>query len=56
MNKTQFTNEEFERERLYGISMLVAKDLLKKGIIDEADLNEIDTIFKQKYAPILGSL
>ena len=50
------TKEQFRAERLYQMSLSVAKTMLRKGIISEEEYSEIDTILLQKYQPILGTL
>ena len=48
--------KEFEAEKLYYISMSIARSMLRKGIIDEEVLAIIDTKLLEKYRPILGTL
>ncbi len=48
--------KEFEAEKLYYISMSIAKSMLEKGIIDEKVLAIIDTKLLEKYRPISGTL
>ena len=48
--------KEFEAEKLYYISMSIAKSMFEKGIIDEEVLAIIDTKLLEKYRPILGTL
>lgn len=50
------SKEQFRAERLYRMSISVAKSLLKKGIISEDEYSEIDTILLEKYRPVLGTL
>jgi hypothetical protein len=50
------TKEQFEREKNYGVSMAVARIMLAGGIISDRDYRKIDTIFKQKYQPIIGTI
>jgi uncharacterized membrane protein len=50
------THEQFEREKNYGASMAIARAMFSKGLICEKEYCKIDTIFKQKYRPIIGSL
>ena len=47
--------KEFEAEKLYYISMSIAKSMLEKGIIDEEVLAIIDTKLLEKYRPISGT-
>ena len=51
MNKT-----EGMREARYQAAMHMARQLLKKGVIDEDDYAKFDTKMSEKYRPILGSL
>ena len=48
--------KEFEAEKLYYISMSIARSMLQKGIIDEEVLAIIDTKLLEKYRPIPGTL
>lgn len=51
MNKKDFRNE-----RLYQTTMSAVKNLLKQGTISKEEYGQIDTIFREKYRPSLGSL
>ena len=48
--------EEFRSERLYQISLSIAKSMLEKGAISEEEYAQIDTMLLEKYRPILGTL
>ena len=50
------SKEQFEREKNYRVSLAIAKSMLKKGIITDDDYSIIDTMLKDKYRPIIGSL
>lgn len=50
------SKEEFRVERLYLMSLSVAKSMLKKGVISEGEFMQIDTILLEKYRPTLGTL
>jgi len=50
------SKEEFRAERLYLMSLSVAKSMLKKGVISEDEFMQIDTILLKKYRPTLGTL
>lgn len=50
------SKEQFRAERLYRMSLSVAKAMLGKGIITADEYSEIDTILREKYRPILGTL
>lgn len=51
MNKAEFRNE-----RLYQTTMSMVKNLLQQGTISKEEYGQIDTIFREKYRPSLGSL
>lgn len=48
--------KHFRAEKLYWISLCVAKSMLAKGVILEEQYTDIDTILLEKYRPILGTL
>ena len=48
--------DDFRRERLYQASIAVARTMHKNGLITEDELCQIDTIFIEKYRPLLGAL
>ena len=50
------TKAQFNRESHYGTSMAVARAMLTKGLITDKDFRKIDTMFRQKYRPIIGGL
>lgn len=51
MNKKQF-----QAEKLYYISVSIAKSMLKNGIIDQEVYTVIDTKLLEKYRPISATL
>jgi hypothetical protein len=50
------TTNQFEREKNYGVAMAVARMMLSKRLIGEKDYHKIDTIYKEKYRPVIGAL
>ena len=50
------THEQFEREKNYRVSLVIAKTMLTKRLITEQDYSKIDTMLIAKYKPVLGSL
>ena len=50
------SNEKARNERLYQTTMAQVKQLLKQGVISSEEYSHIDTIFREKYHPSLGSL
>ena len=52
----QMTEEQFRAEKLYYISLSIAKSMLEKGVIDREVFTIIDTKLLEKYRPVLGTL
>lgn len=50
------TKEQFNREKHYGAAMALAQEMLSKGIITEDDYKVIDTMFTEKYRPLIGAI
>ncbi|MHB1154621.1 MAG: SHOCT domain-containing protein [Eubacteriales bacterium] len=50
------THEQLEREMNYRIAMTIAKDMLRNGVITEAEYAVIDTIMIEKFRSILYGL
>lgn len=50
------SNEQFQNDKKYQGTMAIARNLLKQGIITKEEYEEIDTKYKAKYSPILGSI
>lgn len=48
--------KQFRAEKMYRISLSVAKSMLEKGVISKEEYSEIDTILLEKYRPSLGTL
>lgn len=55
-NTPQMTDDEFNRELHYQISMSVTNSMLEKGIIDSEMYDLIDSKMLERYQPIIGSL
>lgn len=53
---TAMTSEQIQNEIMYQGTMLVAKRLLNQGIISDEEYEQIDTMFRQKYAISLSTL
>jgi len=49
-------SEQFKRERLYQSTISIVKTMQKNGLISEDELCQIDTMFLEKYRPLLGGL
>lgn len=52
----RMSKEQFKAEKMYQTTMSIAKNLLEQGFISADEYKQIDTIFTDKYTPILGSL
>lgn len=48
--------QEFRNEKLYQTTMLMARKMYSDGIISDKEYGQIDTIFREKYRPTLGTL
>lgn len=48
--------EDFKRETQYESRMAVARTMLRSGLITKDEYCQIDTIFLEKYRPLLGGL
>lgn len=51
MNRENFNNECY-----YQTTMNIVRQMLDNGLITKDEYTKIDTIFIEKYRPILGSL
>ncbi|HBV51202.1 MAG TPA: hypothetical protein H9956_05875 [Candidatus Eisenbergiella pullicola] len=50
------TKEQFDREKKYQAALAVAREMLKKGVIDEADFLRIEARLAAKFQPVLGGI
>lgn len=50
------SKEQMRREKLYQITMSIAKRMLADGLISKEEYTIIDTKMKEKYQPTLGTL
>ncbi|ODA42694.1 hypothetical protein DSBG_0568 [Desulfosporosinus sp. BG] len=48
------TTEQFDREKVYRVTLAIAKTMLKKGLITEQEYKKIDGMMLEKYRPLLG--
>ncbi len=48
--------EQFQREKLYWLSLSIAKEMLVKDLVSPKDYQKIDALLLEKYQPILGTL
>lgn len=52
----KLTTDQFNKEKNYYIASAIAKSMLLKHIIDDADYKEIDKMLIEKYNPVIGKL
>jgi len=50
------TNEQFEREMRYRLSMAAANSMLRKGLISRLEHAAFDNLMIEKYRPPIGGL
>ena len=50
------TKEQFDREKKYQATLSVARAMFCAGILTPDDVSEIDTMMRDKYRPLFGSL
>jgi hypothetical protein len=50
------TKEQFEGEKNYRVSIIIAKAMLARKIINESDYSKIDIMLISKYKPAIGGL
>ncbi len=50
------TQEQFEREKTYRVTLSIAKSMLQNGLITELEYKKIDIMMLEKYRPLLGVL
>lgn len=50
------TEEQFRAEKLYCISLSIAKSMLEKDVIDKEAFTIIDTKLLEKYRPVSDTL
>jgi hypothetical protein len=50
------TKEQFECEKKYQAMLSVTRAMLRAGILIPDDVSEIDTMMRDKYRPLFGSL
>lgn len=52
----RMSEEQFRNEKMYHATMNIAKSLMEQGAMTADEYGQIDTIFRNKYRPILVSL
>lgn len=52
----EVTTDQFESEKNYQISLIIAKRMLSKGLIERKEFEKINATLIRKYHPLIGSL
>ncbi|MFZ5988069.1 MAG: SHOCT domain-containing protein [Bacillota bacterium] len=50
------TQEQFEREKNYRVSVAIAKTMLSNRLISEHEYSKIERMLRVKYTPVFGGL
>ena len=50
------TNEQFEREMRYRVSMAAANSMLRQGLINQTEYDGFNRLMAEKYRPLIGDL
>ena len=50
------SKEEFRNEKMYQTTMHLARKMLEEGVVSEEEYRRIDTIFLEKYPPVVGTI
>lgn len=50
------TQEQFEREKNYRVSVAIAKTMLSNRLISEHEYSKIERMLRVKYKPVFGGL
>ena len=54
--KNRMTNEQFERELRYRVSMAAANCMLRKGLISQTEHEAFHALMIEKHRPPIGSI
>ena len=50
------SKEQMRQEKLYQVTMSMVRKMLAEGLITEEEYRQIDTMFREKYEPKIGTL
>jgi len=50
------TNEQFEREMRYRVSMAAGNSMLRQGLINQAEHDIFNRLMTEKHRPMIGDL
>lgn len=48
------TAEQFDREKRYQAALSIARDMLRLGVLGEADFLRVEAKLSEKFRPIFG--
>ena len=54
--KNRMTNEQFEREMRYRVSMAAANSMLRQGLINQTEYDSFNRLMAEKHRPLTGDL
>jgi len=54
--KSGMTNEQFEREMRYRVSMAAANSMLRQGLINQTEYDSFNRLMAEKHRPLTGDL
>lgn len=52
----EVNNVDFQSELMYQATMSIARKMLNEGLMTDEEYRQIDTMFREKYQPKLGTL
>ena len=52
----RMSKEQMRQEKLYQATMSMVRKMLAEGLITEEEYRQIDTMFREKYEPKIGTL
>lgn len=50
------TKEQFKREKMYQVTLAIARAMFSRGLLTKDEICRIDTMMLEKYKPIMGGL
>ena len=53
-NGTAMTAEQFDREKRYQAALSIARDMLRQGVLNEADFLRVEAKLAEKFRPTFG--
>ena len=50
------TKDQFARERDYGAAMVLAGEMVARGLVTPEEYDKMDALCRQKYRPLIGRI